>query len=240
MYFVFYRLYPSHHGSVWLLPVIPLVLTLAATSSLLEKGFRQGVVKVYFPLTSDMTWQTQRLQNRAKKRVITQSSSSWWFIQQSQLSIHTNTGNHDEYDQRIRRTRFRGTCKQALWHYITSYIQCSWCDITGPRNNAQFTPLFFCFISFQKPTECCQIYLPQNPAKLMCRKGLPKWLAGMICQNNLPNSSATPARRFYLLELSAIPAHGIDLPEEPPSPLRVPRQDLARHFTPPPPPHRSV
>jgi hypothetical protein len=67
----------------------------------------------------------------------------------------------------------------------------------------------------------------------MCRKGSPKQPAEIIRRGNLPNSSATLTRRFYSPEISAIATRGIDLPENPPSTLRILRQDPARQ---PPPP----
>ncbi len=109
---------------------------------------------------------------------------------------------------------------------------------TGPRNIHNL--LLFSLLSFE-PTDYLQnllamktrqIYSPWKPAKLMCRKGSPKWPAKIICRGNLPNSSATLTRGFYSPEKGAIAARGIDLPENPPSPLRIPRQDPARH--PPP------
>ncbi len=123
---------------------------------------------------------------------------------------------------------------KALWHYTTSYIQCLWCDITGPRKNTQFTPLFFASISL-KPTE----YLPNLLATKPRQIDVPEGLAKIICRNNLPNPSATPARGFYSPELGAIPARGIDLPERAPLP-RSESPGKTRPATPPPPPTGSA
>jgi hypothetical protein len=109
--------------------------------------------------------------------------------------------NHDEHDK-------HGSgepVNRALQHYITSYIQCLWWDITGPRNNTQFSLLFF--------------------------------LSKIICRNNLPNPSATPTRGFYLPELGAIPACGIDLPERTPLP-RSESPSKTQPATLPPSPHQ--
>jgi hypothetical protein len=93
-----------------------------------------------------------------------------------------------------------------------------------------FTPLFFALISFE-PTK----YLLNLLAMKTHQINVPEWLAKIIRRGNLQNSSATQTRGIYSPEISAIATRGIDLPENPPSPLRIPRQDPA-HRPPPLPP----
>jgi hypothetical protein len=145
-------------------------------------GFRQRVVKVYFPPTSDMTWQTQRLQNSAKQRVITFFFMMVYSI--AAIGYRQECTNHDEHDK-------HGSgepVNKALWHYTTSYIKCLWCDITGPWNNTQFTLLSFASISFQKPTG----YLPNLLATIPRQIDVPEGLAKITRQNNLPQQLAEP------------------------------------------------
>ncbi len=90
--------------------------------------------------------------------------------------------NHDEHDK-------HGSgepVNKALLHYTTSYIQCLWCDITGPRNNTQFTLLFLCFHF---------IWTHWMFAKFTCHKTPPNWCAGKACQNNPPKQSAATTCR---------------------------------------------
>ncbi len=63
---------------------------------------------------------------------------------------------------------------------------------------------------------------PSKCAKMTRQINPPKWPAKMSCHENLPNPPARITRRIHL-------------PEIPPSPLKIPRQDMARQPSPPPP-----
>jgi hypothetical protein len=60
----------------------------------------------------------------------------------------------------------------------------------------------------------------------MCRTDPPYRPAKMSCHGNMPDPPASMTRQIYL-------------PEIPPSPLKIPRQNMARQ-PPPPPPHGSA
>jgi hypothetical protein len=84
---------------------------------------------------------------------------------------------------------------------------------------------FFFFaqqLTFSLLVKIRQINVPKWPAKISCREKLPdssaRIIRRIICQKNLP------------FQLAAC------LPEIPPSPLKIPRQDMARQPPSPPPP----
>jgi hypothetical protein len=58
----------------------------------------------------------------------------------------------------------------------------------------------------------------------------------IIRRGNLLDLGTTLTRGIYSPEIGTISTRGIGLPENPPSPLRIARQDPARH--PPPPPQK--
>ncbi len=68
----------------------------------------------------------------------------------------------------------------------------------------------------------------------MCRNNPPEKYASKIRRGNLPDLCATLTRWIYSPRKGATSTRGFCLPENPPSRLRIPRQDPARHPSPPP------
>jgi hypothetical protein len=63
---------------------------------------------------------------------------------------------------------------------------------TGPRNDTQFTSLFFAVISFETTEyllnllamKTCQINVPEGLTKMTCQNNLPRQLAEFKCDSN--------------------------------------------------------
>ncbi len=188
--------------------------------------FSQRVVKVYFPPPLDVTRRTQHPQNSAEQHVISRASSSWWFIgscnQESTRSTTTTMS-----------TTNTNTVRGNLQESITTLYLLAIYNVYNVI--LQVHGMYIIYFSF--------LYLfPLKPAWFTCHKNPPNKCAEITRRNdprkirrgNLPDLCATLTRWIYSPEIGANATRGICLPENPPSPLRIPRQDPARH--PPPPP----
>ncbi len=123
--------------------------------------------------------------------------------------------NHDEHDK-------HGSgepVNKALWHYTTSYIQCLWCDITGPRNIHNL--LFFSLLQFHPKTHWIS-------AEFTCHKTPPNWCAGKAWSNNSPKLLAEPKcdsnPRFLLARNKCDSSSRYWLAREPPFPAQNPQE----------------
>ena len=109
---------------------------------------------------------------------------------------------------------FWWTCNESKQHYITGYIM-TLCNLQIHWY------ILFSFLVFSCSTACLSLLM--KPAKWMCQTDPPNKSAKMSCHGNMPDPSANMTRQIYL-------------PEIPPSPLKIPRQNMARQPSPPPPP----
>ncbi len=128
------------------------------------------------------------------------------------------------------RTRFRGTCSYGALQDIIllNYIQCLWCDITGPRNKTQFTSFSLLCLIFENPLN--------KLAKFTRDKTPPNWDAKMACQNNLPKSTATPTHRIFLARIRCDSSSQYWLAGETPLPRSGFPGKTRPAMSPPPPP----
>ncbi len=145
---------------------------------------------------------------------------------QSQSRIHKIHNNHG---CTTTMNWFRRTCKESkttLYYWLYTMIIMQFTGLLSTH----FTSLLFCFI------------FPLRPAWFTGHENPPNKFAKITRQKNLPVKSAMKTWQIYVrlkpaeftrlknppFQLSAC------LPENPPSPLRIPRQDPARHPSPPP------
>jgi hypothetical protein len=147
---------------------------------------------------------------------------------QSQSRIHKIHNNHG---CTTTMNWFRRTCKESkitLYYWPHTMIMMQFTGLLS----IHFTSLIFCFSFLQKPAWFTghEKNPPNKCAKITRQKDPPVKSAMKTCQIYVRLKPAEFTRwknpPFQLADC---------LPENLPSPLRIPRQDLARHPSPPPP-----
>ncbi len=124
---------------------------------------------------------------------------------------------------------FRRTCKESkttLYYWLYTMIIMQFTGLLNIHICFSFLLLYFSF-------KTRLIYWPWEPAKEMRQNDPPEKPASKIRHESLPDLCATKTRRIYSPEKPATSTRGL-LATDPPSPLRIPRQDPARHPSPPP------
>ncbi len=156
---------------------------------------------------------------------MTRASSSWWVIQIAAFK-------YPQERKKKRWTRFRGTCKQSIvtLYYLTVYsVYDAILQVHGITHNL----LFFSLLQFHSKTHWIfaeftrQIDVPERLAQMTCWNDLPKQLAELKCNSSL---------WIFLAGIRCDFSSRDWLARVPPPPLRIPKQDPACHY--PPPPHR--
>jgi hypothetical protein len=134
----------------------------------------------------------------------------------------------------ITRNWFRRTCKESkitLYYWLHTMIIMQFTGLLS----VHFSSFYFAFLFLKNPLvllamKTRQINAPKQPAEITCQNNPPEKSAMATCWIHPRLKPAEFTRRKDPpFQLAAC------LPEIPPSLLKIPRQDPARHPSPPPP-----